>query len=238
MSITREKFESKIIKLGESLYESHFHLKIHEWMTNEINKRLKEYPPFFHWSRMAHYETGLSKLARAYDEDKDSLGLLKILNMIESNYRYWGVSESLDHQLLKQDKECVTEENNSLVKKLKHLRDKTVAHTEQKQFPSRISDDIAKVYEKYGNELILYQGRLTTIEIEKLPPVERDAILRQRSQEVFQVFDDHENKILDEDIPLFSELYQLTSQGIEICNRYMQKLCIPPIELILEGIDF
>ncbi|MEH1817812.1 MAG: hypothetical protein V7L31_01720 [Nostoc sp.] len=238
MNISREKFESKIIELGESLYLSHCHLKIHEWMTHESNKRLEEYPPFFRWSRMAHYETGVLKLARAYDEDKNTLGLLKILNMIESDYRYWGCSEPIDNQMLKQDKKSVTEENNILVKKLKHLRDKTIAHTDHKQFPSLISDDLAKVYRKYGDEFIWQQGRITTEEIEKQPPAKRDATLHQISEEVFQVFDNHENKVLGKDIPVFSDLYQLTSQGVEICNRYMQKLSVPLIELKLEGIDF
>ncbi|WP_414530257.1 hypothetical protein [Nodularia chucula] len=87
MATTKENFESKIIELGESLYLSHFHLKIHEWMGKERNKRLNEYPPFFALSRMAHYETGVLKLARAYDEDEDSLGLLKILNIIQSDQK-------------------------------------------------------------------------------------------------------------------------------------------------------
>ncbi|MBE9206458.1 hypothetical protein IQ244_08000 [Nostoc sp. LEGE 06077] len=237
MTTTREKFESKIIELGESLYQSHCHLKIHEWMTHESNKRLNEYPPFFHWSRMAHFEIGVLKLTRAYDQDGDSLGLLKILNILESDYRHWGCSETLNPQIIKQDKESVTEKNNNLVKKLKHLRDKTIAHTDHRQFPSRISDDIAKVYKEYGDELIWQQGRLTTEEIEKQPPAKRDANLHQMSEEIFQVFDNHENRVLGQEIPIFSDFYQLTTKGIEICNRYMQKLSIPLIELKLEGID-
>jgi hypothetical protein len=236
MTITREKFELKIQELGESLYLSHFHLKIHEWMTHENNKRLEEYPPFFLLSRMAHYETGVLKLTRAYDDDEDSLGLLKILNMIGSNYRYWECSETLDNQILEKDKKFVTED--TLVKNLKHLRDKIIAHTDHRQFPSPIGDAIAKVYRKYGDEFVWQQGRLTTEQIEKLPTVERDAILNQISEEIFKVFDDHDNKILGKDIPLFNDLYQLTTQGVEICNRYMQKLSIPPIELKLEGLNF
>ncbi|MBD2694150.1 hypothetical protein [Anabaena catenula] len=236
MTITRETFALKIQELGESLYLSHFHLKINEWMTHESNKRLQEYPPFFYLSRMAHYETGLLKLTRAYDDDLDSLTLLKVLNMIGSNYRYWGCSETLDHKILEDDKKFVREDN--LVKKLKHLRDKTVAHTDHRQFPSRIGDDIAKVYKKYGDDFYWQQGRITTEPIEQLPTVERNIILNQISQEVFEVVNHQENKILDKDIPAFSELYQLTTQGVIICNRYMQKLSMPPIELKLEGINF
>ncbi|MEA5579390.1 hypothetical protein [Anabaena sp. UHCC 0451] len=239
MTLTKEKFESKIIELGQSLYESHFHLKIHEWMTNEINKRLSEYPPFFYWSRMAHYETGVLRLARAYDEDEDNLGLLKILNIIESNYRHWGCSENLDNKILKQDQEFVKAKNNPLVQKLKHLRDKTIAHTDHKQFPSTISNELEKVYKKYGDKLIFQDGRLTTEEIEKKPLAEKALTLQQMSEEVFKVvFEAHENKVLGKDIPVFSDLYELTNQGVEICNRYMQKLSIPLIELKLEGIDF
>ena len=61
MSVSREDFEVKITAVGENLYFSHFHLKIHEKMTEERNARLTEYPPFFEWSRMAHYETGVLK---------------------------------------------------------------------------------------------------------------------------------------------------------------------------------
>ncbi|MDM3856016.1 MAG: hypothetical protein PT120_14225 [Aphanizomenon gracile PMC649.10] len=234
--ITRETFELKIQELGGSLYLSHFHLKIHEWMTHETNKRLEEYPPFFYLSRIAHYETGLLKLTRAYDNDKQSLGLSTVLNMIGSNYSDWGCSETLDHKILEEDKKFIREDD--LVKKLKHLRNKTVAHTDHKQFPSRIGNDIAKVYEKYGTDFYLQQGRITTEHIEQLPTVERDIILNQISQELFGFLNYQENKILDKDIPVFSELYQLTTKGVEICNRYMEKLSIPPIELKLEGINF
>jgi hypothetical protein len=79
---------------------------------------------------------------------------------------------------------------------------------------------------------------ITTEEIEKQPPAKRDAILHQMNEEFFQAVDEKENKVLGKDIPIFSEFYQLTSQGVEICNRYMQKLSISPIELKLEGIDF
>ncbi|HYW21597.1 MAG TPA: hypothetical protein VE956_20300 [Nodularia sp. (in: cyanobacteria)] len=240
MTTTRENFESKIRELGDSLNLSQFHLKIHEWMGKERDKRLNEYPPFFALSRMAHYETGVLKLVRAYDQDKKTLGLVTILNIIQSDYRDWGCSEPLDNKVMEQDKNfvTVTKGSNSLVEKLIHLRDKTIAHTDHRQYPSTMGNDITKVYKKYGDEFIWRSGRLTTEDIEKKPTAERDAILNQISEEIFQVFDQHQNKVLGKDVPTFNELYQLTNQGIEICNRYMQKLSIPLIEPTVEGIDW
>jgi len=233
--VTKKQFEAKIIELGDSLYQSHLHLKIHEWMTNELNKHLNEYPHYFRESRHAHYETGVLRLTRAYDHDKKTLGLLKILNIIESDYKDWGCTETIDRKILEEDKKYVNKESNPLVKKLIHLRDKAIAHSEHKQFPSPMDDHIGEVYQNYaqkhGLEWILKEGRLTIQEIEKKPNTEIKIISHETTMEVFQLMDDNENKILGGDIPIFSEFYELTTKGIEICNRYMKKLSIDTIEL-------
>ncbi|MGA9380694.1 MAG: hypothetical protein WBV73_18170 [Phormidium sp.] len=232
MSVSREDFEVKITAVGENLYFSHFHLKIHEKMTEERNARLEEYPPFFEWSRMAHYETGVLRLTRAYD--KNSLGLLKILSIIESNYKDWNCSEVLDNQILEQDKTFVMEDKNRLVKGLKQMRDKVISHTDSHLFPAELSFDLEQMY---GGKLILRQERMSTEEIEKLPPKEKERILDEISTKVFRAALDEHSNILGVKIPSFCELYGLTSKGIEICNKYMMKLGMPPIELKLEGID-
>ena len=112
-----------------------------------------------------------------------------------------------------------------------HLRDKAIAHSEHKQFPSPMGDYIGKVYQNYGSEWIFKEGRLTTEEIEEKPTAEKKIILHEMTMAVFQVIDDNENKILGGDIPIFSEFYELTTKGIEICNRYMKKLSIDTIDI-------
>ncbi|MDJ0674452.1 MAG: hypothetical protein QNJ36_03455 [Calothrix sp. MO_167.B42] len=232
MSVSREDFEVKINEVGENLYLSHFHLKIHEKMTEELNARLEEYPPFFDWSRMAHYEVGILRLTRAYD--KNSLGLLKIINILQSEYRFWGLPDILDAEQLEQDKNFVTSENNKLVDSLIQLRDKVISHTDNKLHPRKLSFDIKEIY---GGELIYRSNRITTEEIENLPREEKEKRLNQASNNLFLAIEKDKTEILGKPVPSFYQLYELTNKGIEICNRYMQKIGILPIELKLEGIN-
>ncbi|HBE34426.1 MAG TPA: hypothetical protein DDW76_03000 [Cyanobacteria bacterium UBA11369] len=233
MVVTREDFEVKINEVGENLYLSHFHLKIHEKMTDEKNARLNEYPRFFDWSRMAHYEAGVLRLTRAYD--KDSLGLLKIINIIQSDYRFWSISEPLNNHQLEQDKKFVLPQENELVEGLLQVRDKVISHTDSRLFPKKINYDFLQ--EIYGGELILRQGRITTEEIENLPVEEKERVLNEVRAKGDLAIEEVDSKILGVKKPSFHELYQLTSKGIEICNRYMLKLGMPIIELKLEGIN-
>jgi AbiU2 len=234
MAVTREDFEVKINEVVENLYLSHFHLKIHEKMTDEQNARLKEYPPFFAWSRMANYEAGVLRLTRAYDQD--SLGLLKIINIIQSDYRFWNIPEPLNKHQLEQDQKFVSPQENELVKGLLQLRNKVISHTDSRLFPKRNNYNL--IQEMYGGELIfLPQGRITTEEIEKLPTEEKERVLNEIGAKVDLAIEEDNSKILGVKTPSFNELYQLTSKGIEICNRYMLNLGIPIIELKLEGIN-
>lgn len=232
MSVSREDFEVKINQVGENLYLSHFHLKIHEKMTEELNARLEEYPSFFAWSRMAHYEAGILRLTRAYD--KNSLGLLKIINILQSEYRFWGLPDILNAEQLEQDKIFVTPEKNELVDGLMQLRDKVISHTDNRLHPKRLNFDIQEIY---GGELIYRESRITTEEIEKLPREEKENRLNQVSANLFLAIEKDSTEILGKQVPSFYQLYEITNKGVEICNRYMQKIGIPPIELKLEGID-
>jgi AbiU2 len=230
MSVSREDFEVKINEVGENLYLSHFHLKIHEKMTEELNAPLKEYPSFFGWSRMAHYEAGILRLTRTYD--KNSLGLLKIINILDSNYKSWGFSYKLNDEQLEQDRDYVTSEKNKLVDSLMQVRDKVISHTDNRLHPRKLSFDIQTVY---GGELICREKTITTEEIENLPREERQKRLTQVAFVLHQTIEKNNAKILDK--PTFEQLYELTSNGVKICNRYMQMIEILPIELKLDGID-
>ncbi|MDY6902776.1 MAG: hypothetical protein SWZ49_32600 [Cyanobacteriota bacterium] len=231
MSVSREDFEIKINQVGENLYFSHFHLKIHESMTKALNNHFEEYPPFFDWSRMAHYEAGILRLTRAYD--KNSLGLLKIIKILQSEYRFWGLPDILDAEQLEQDKIFVTPENE-LIDGLIHLRDKVISHTDNKLYPKKLNIDIQNIY---GGELIYRAGKITTEEIENLPKEEKERRLNRASNDFFLAVERNEGKILGKQVPSFHQFYELTHKGVEICNRYMQKLGIALIELKLEGID-
>jgi hypothetical protein len=233
MSVSKENFSTKIEHVGENLYLSHFHLKIHEKMTVMLNERRDEYPDFFGWSRMAHYETGVLRLTRAYDGD--NLGLLKAVKIFQSNYRFWGLLGINEHPLnqeIEEDKVFLTQD--SLVKKLVHLRNKAIAHTDNQLYPKKPGFNVSEIF---GGSLMYKKGRLTTQEIESLPENERDKFLMQKHIEIFQALDDDRNKILGQEIPSFDQLYDLTKKGVDICNKYMVKLGIPSIDLRLEGID-
>jgi len=232
MSVTKEDFEAKIIEVASNLYLSHFHLKIHEKMTEQLNDRLEEYPPFFKWSRMAHYETGILGLTRAYD--KNSLGLLKIINIFQSEYRRWNLSDTLDIKQLEEDRNFVTPAKNNLVDGLMQLRDKVVSHTDNNLYPRKVNFNIQNIY---GGELIYIENRITTEEIEKLPKEEKQKYLNQVSANLFEAIQKDNTEILGKQVPSFEQLYELTNKGVEICNRYMENIGVSPIELKLEGID-
>lgn len=233
MTVPRENFEAKIEHVGENLYLAHFHLKIHEKMTVILNKKLDEYPEFFRWSRMAHYETGILRLTRAYDQG--SLGLFKIINIFKSNYKYWALDNTINLKSLKQEIEndinFVTED--FLVKGLVHLRDKAIAHTDNQLYPSKPGFSISEIF---GGSLVLKEGNLTTKQIEKLPIDKRSQLLTKKYFDLFQAIKYDETKILKQDTPAFPQLYELTTKGVDICNRYMLKLGIEQIDLQLEGI--
>jgi hypothetical protein len=232
MSVTKKEFEAKINEVGGNLYLSHFHLKIHEKMTEELNARLGEYPAFFDWSRMAHYKTGVLGLTIAYD--RNSLGLLKIIHILQSDYKDWNLDDTLDNEQLEQDKNFVSRDKNQLVENLIHLRDKVISHMDSKLHPKKLDLNLQNIY---GGELILQRGIITTEEIEKLPESEKNQRLRQASFDTFEALDKEKNKILGKQIPSFEQFYELTTKGIEICNKYMPKVGLHPIELKLEGID-
>ena len=203
MSVSIEDFKVKINEVSGNLYLSHFHLKIHEKMTEQKNLRLneEEYPPFFEWSRMANYEAGILRLTKAYDDDNESLGLLKVINTIQSNYRFWcnsnpDLPRTLDVKELEQDRSFVT--TNQLVKGLNTLRNKVISHTDNRLHPKELNFVLDDVYSAF------YSGQ---------------------------------NQILGKDVPSFNQYYELTTKGVEICNRYKKKIGMPPIELGELGLE-
>ncbi|MHC5717621.1 MAG: AbiU2 domain-containing protein, partial [Nostoc sp.] len=135
MNVIIADFESKIVALGNSLEQSRSHLKLSEWIKYKyINKYLKDYPSFYRLSYTANYEIGLLKLSRVYDEREGCLSLLKCLKIFDSHHKKWGLT-NVNRVILEQDKKDVSSKNNSLVNRLKHLRDKTLAHTDNKLYP-------------------------------------------------------------------------------------------------------
>ncbi|NER26170.1 MAG: hypothetical protein F6J89_00465 [Symploca sp. SIO1C4] len=228
MSVSKKDFKAKINQVGENLYFSHCYFKIHEKMTEELNACLEEYPPFFYWSRMAHYEAGILRLTRAYDAN--SLGLLKMINILQSNYEFWGLTDVIDINQLEQDTNFVEPKKNILVDGLVKLRNTTICHTDNKLHPRKLNFDIEEIYE---GKLICREGRITTEEIERLPSEEKEKRLFLASCKLSQAMEKEEREILGKQIPCFFQFYELIDKGIQICNRYMQKLEMSSIELEL-----
>lgn len=236
MSVTEEEFKAKIIEVRDNLYCSHFHLKIHEKMTDEINARLGEYPPFIDWSRVANYKAGVLGLTIAYD--KNSLGLLKIIDILQSNHSSWNLPNSLDYNKLAEDRNFVSPKTNPLVESLIHLRDKVISHTDSRLYPRMLSPKLqAKLQAKYGEGLTLQKGEVSQYKPESPLANKSQQGSNQESFDIFEELDKEKTQILGKRVPSFEQFYVLTTKGIEICNKYSPVVGLLPIELALEGID-
>lgn len=237
MNVIRADFESKIVALGNSLEQSYSHIKLSEWIKyTYINKSLKDYPSFYHLSYIANYEIGLLKLSTVYDESEGCLSLLKCLDIFDSHYKKWGLI-NVNRVILEQDKKDISSKNNSLVNRLKHLRDKTLAHTDNKLYPSPLikylNDVVYENLTEHGDKLIWVEDRITTKRIEELPTLEKEIRLKQISMKINEAWDKDDSKLLGQDILKLNEIDHLIDQGVNICNRYRKILSISPIELKL-----
>jgi hypothetical protein len=233
MSVSKEDFQAKIDHVGENLYRAHVHLTIHEKMTDTLNERRSHYPDFLSWSRMAHYETGVQRLTRAYDDD--SLGISKVINIFQSNYRFWGLEIDDTVEILNKEIEIDKSflESDLLIESLKHLRDKAIAHTDSRLYPRKLSFSLEDLSE---GSLILRHGEITTEEIESLPAEERKRRIREIDQRLYNALQQENNTLLGRAIPDFSGLIQLSEKGIEVCNRYIARVGSDPIALEFEDL--
>ncbi|ODG98988.1 hypothetical protein A4S05_06530 [Nostoc sp. KVJ20] len=236
MNCSRADFESKVIALGNILEQSSSHLKLSKWIRyTYTNKSLEDYPSFYHLSYIANYEIGLLKLSTVYDEDEDCLSLLKCLKIFDSHYKKWGLT-NVDRSILEQDKNDISSKNNPLINRLKHLRDKTLAHTDNKLYPSPLIKDLNYVCENLtegGDKLIWVEDRITTKRIEELPTLEKEIRLKQISMKINEAWDKDDSKLLGKDILKLNEIDHLIEKAVNICNRYRKILSIYPIELKL-----
>ena len=182
MSVSKEDFTVKIQYVGQSLYEAHIYLRIHEEMTELSNQRPPEYIKYSSWSRMANYEAGLLRLIRAYDNDRMSLSVLKVISIFESNHRFWTLTSSsnLSVEILR-DKAFLEEDDT--VKALKHLRDKSVAHTDSRLHPRRSGFSLNDIY---GGEVLFKDNNMTTAELESLSPEKKKARMVEINRKLFQ----------------------------------------------------
>lgn len=240
MAVSKEDFIEKINHVSRNIYLSHFHLKIHEKMTQQLNKyqvedSLSSLPEFFGWSRMAHYDAGILKLTLVYDATGENLGIKKILNIFKSNYQYWNLPQKPDFKQWADDLRLVSREDE-LVKGLIQIRNKLSSHTDSRLIPMRSKKSLIEIY---GGKLIERNGEITTEEIEKLPKIEKTRRKQEISVELHQTIREESKKVLDVKVPSFEDkgFYILTARGIEICNRYRLLLNLPEIELKLDGIE-
>lgn len=241
MAVSKEDFIEKINHVSTNLYQSHFYLRIHEKMTQQLNKHqiensLSSLPEFFGWSRMAHYDAGILKLTLVYDATNGNLGIKKILNVFKSNYQFWNLSQRPDFKELESDKSLVGY-NDELVKGLIQIRTKLSSHNDSRLVPRRLKD--FPLEEIYGGKLIFQDEGITTEEIEKLPELEKKQREQKISLELHQKLQEESKKVIGVKVPSFENdgFYILTRRGTEICNRYRSLLDLPKIKLESEGIE-
>jgi hypothetical protein len=232
-TLSQEDYRAKIEHVGDNIYIAHRHLEIHEKMTDMMNERRPEYPEFFRWSRMAHYDAGVLRLVRAYDHD--SLGLLKVVRAFQSNYRFWDIESDNDRRDLNQEIEADKSflQEDPLVMSLKHLRDKSIAHTANQLYPQRLSFSLEEIFE---GEVIFRDYEITTEEIDRLPPNEKKMRLFEANQRLFEALRKENNMILGGKIPQFNELLSLSKKGLEICRKYMTAVGINSINTEVNGL--
>lgn len=231
--LSQEDYCAKIEHVGDNIYIAHKHLEIHEEMTDMMNERRPEYPKFFRWSRMAHYDAGVLRLVRAYDHD--SLGLLKVVRAFQSNYRFWNIVGSSDEKALNREIEADISFllEDSLVMSLKHLRDKSIAHTDNRLYPQRSSFSLEEIF---GGEVIFRDSEITTEEIDQLPPEEKRMRLFEANRQLFKALRKENDTLLGGKIPQFNELRSLSKKGLKICRKYMTAVGIRSINTEVNGL--
>ena len=231
-TLSLEDYRAKIKHVGETIYTAHHHLEIHEEMTDMWNERRPEYPKHFSWSRMAHYDAGVLYLTRVYD--RNSLGLLKVIKLFRHHYASWSISNnSVEEEVSRSIEADISYlSDDPCVKSLKHLRNKTIAHTDNQLYPYRPSFDLEEIF---GENLVFRDSELTTEAIDSLPPEEKKLRLAEANQKLLQALTKENSTTLGEKVPQFHELHSLSAKGLEICCRYMTAVGTNSISIEMSG---
>lgn len=225
MTLLIEEFTKRIDAVGDNLVFAHFHVQLCQKLSSPENReKLSSSPMFWGLTRDAHNQVGILRLCRAYEQQtkrrKHSIGLLKLLHDIQSNFHNWNDKVQLNEkqkQQLKLDLKTVDANECRIVHKLITLRDKVIAHTDKIKLRNKIK------------AIDQFEGRtLTSEEFSKLTGMV--------AQEILYDVDENGYTIGLKQLT-WSDVQQLIERGIEICNRYRLLLHLPPETLDLNLVE-
>ena len=144
------EFSARIALLTDELYEANEYFLGYVHLYNKQVSNLSELntaPGFFQLTLKAFLELFALKLARLFDNDRESISLFKIAGWIEQ-------SKELRDALAQSNQNIDTikaylEENKDNIDSLKLLRDKLLAHTDKRQLSHNIWHDADITLRKY-----------------------------------------------------------------------------------------
>lgn len=148
--MNKVEFSDRIALLTNELYEANEYFLGYIHLYNKQVSNLDELntaPGFFQLTLKAFLELFALKLARLFDDDKESLSLFKIPGWIEQSKE---LREALEQT--KQEISSIQDylaDNESNIASLKLLRDKLLAHTDKKQLSRDIWHDAGITIQKY-----------------------------------------------------------------------------------------
>lgn len=223
MTLLIEEFTKRIDAVGDNLVFAHFHVQLCKKLSSPENREKLSRSPFWELTRDAHNQVGILRLCRAYEQDKNSVGLLKLLYDIQSNFHNWNDKVKLNDkqkQQLNLDLKAVNANECKIVHKLITVRDKVIAHTDKSKLHFKIK------------AIDQYEGQTIT-------PEQYDELRRLINEEILYDIDEN-GYITGSKIFTWIDVQQLINRGIEICNRYRLLLDLPieTLDLNFDEEDF
>ena len=194
-----KKLQKILNDVYKNLIEAKYYINVSKkLMTEKYKNPQKLYNADYFWSMtiIAFRKLGILLLATVYDNDKNSISLNKLLNIISSinGKKLLSHFSDLDQKELDRDKEYLDKNENELLQKLFNQRDKALAHHDK--------DELFKLETilniKRRNET--NKSIMDTLDSSLEKPSEKTQKLMQRLNT--------------------QESNQLIDKGIEICNKY------------------
>lgn len=212
MTLLIEEFTKRIDAVGDNLVFAHFHVQLCKKLSSSENReKLSSSLMFWELTRDAHNQVGILRLCRAYEQKKDSIGLLKLLNDIKSNFHKWNDKIQLNNkqkQQLELDLKAVDAKECRIVRKLITQRNQVIAHTDKSKLHFKI-----KAIDQYEGQTITSEQQY-------------DELRRLINEEILYDIDEN-GYIIGSKTLTWSDVQQLIERGIEICNRYRLLLNLP-----------
>lgn len=144
------EFSTRIALLTNELYEANEYFLGYIHLYNKQVSNLDELntaPGFFQLSLKAFLELFALKLARLFDDDRESISLFKIPGWLEQSKELREALEQTKQEI--GSIQAYLADNESNITSLKLLRDKLLAHTDKKQLSRDIWQDAGITIQKY-----------------------------------------------------------------------------------------